>query len=186
MRVYLASWFSSKLERHAERQDLIDAGFESTARWLDELPYAGPPEGREFFLQRTADIDVEDVIKADVVVMFTTDHNINENAHTGGHHFELGLAYGLMLAAQAIGLMGASAFLKPIVPITVGPKENIFHRLPGIRNFPTWSEAMVWLKEYSFEVDQMNAAIELGLQSGALTKGEDVVAQNFHISKTVN
>jgi hypothetical protein len=186
MRVYISSWFGSRLERHGERRDLIEAGIECTSRWLDELPCAGPLEGREFFLQHTADIDVSDAIKADVVVMFTTDHNINENAHTGGRHFELGLAYGLMMAAQALDLMSANAFLKPVVPITVGPKENVFHRLSSIRNFPTWPEALAWLKEYSNEVDQMNAAIEMGLRSGALTKGEDAVAEKFHISKTVN
>jgi len=196
MRVYLASWFESKEERKKERQTLLDAGIECTASWLDEKPFSETQEYSENdanknaafakFLAATADLDVADAVRADVVVCFTTDRNLTDRAHTGGRHFESGIAYGVMLVGLALRMMGSPSWIRPIRLITVGPKENVFHHLPRILNFPTWEEALVWLKAYKPDVDELDECLAKGIADGSMTEGAVCMAENLKVSTTVN
>jgi nucleoside 2-deoxyribosyltransferase len=127
MKVYLASWFSSKLERKAHAHELEALGIAVTSRWLKERahPTSQMSEFDDTYLANTAQVDVQDIEDADVVVLFTV-HPENGPCHRrGGRHFEAGLAVGLGKLL-----------------IICGPRENVFHYLgePQIRQFDTWEQ----------------------------------------------
>jgi hypothetical protein len=130
MKVYLASWFSSKDERNKQAEELRAAGIAVTSRWLEET---APPNSKlgdfdESFLRATAQMDKEDIQACTVFVLFTVDPNNGPCHRRGGRHWETGYAEGLG---------------KPIT--IVGPRENIFHSLPFVAQFDTWEEAKKYL-----------------------------------------
>jgi nucleoside 2-deoxyribosyltransferase len=126
MKVYLASWFSSKNERKKQAEELNALGIGVTSRWLDEKakPDSNMNEFDAKYLRDTAIMDLNDIRNCDVFVLFTVDPNDGPCHRRGGRHWETGYAYG-------IG--------KPI--FVVGPKENIFHHLPFVGQVDTWEEA---------------------------------------------
>jgi len=188
VKIYLASWFGSRTDRQKARQDLQAAGMICTARWLDEKPCESSDEStRHHSFALTADMDLQDLTTADVTVLFTVDP-AEPLSHTGGRHFEAGYAYGQCVMAH-IFLQNYAAFglfMRPHQLITVGPRENVFHHLPGIRNFPTWAEALVWLQAQAKLVDAMDLEIYRGKQCGEVTGGQDLIdAANGIEKKTV-
>lgn len=122
MKVYLASRYSLKETMLGYARELRDMGVAVTSRWLAE-PYTAnttmdqvdPEELRRFALD-----DLEDIRDADALIFFS------ESVPTarGGRHAEFGYAL-------ALG--------KPIM--VVGPYENIFHYLSGIKQVDTWEQA---------------------------------------------
>ena len=74
-----------------------------------------------------AQVDVDDLSAADVVVSFTS----ADGGGKGGRHVEFGLALGLGKRL-----------------VIVGPRENVFHTLPHVEHYPNWSRlVMAWSGE---------------------------------------
>jgi hypothetical protein len=143
MRVYLAARYSRRLELCRYRDELRNMGVDVQARWLDgkhQISDTGQPIGDsgEAMVEATggqgdagatlrarfALDDYEDVTDADVVVSFT--EHPRSKPTRGGRHVEFGIA------------LASGARTRCIV---VGPRENLFHWLPQVRCFETWSEA---------------------------------------------
>jgi nucleoside 2-deoxyribosyltransferase len=130
MRVYLAARYSRREELAGYRERLQAAGHEVTSRWLNgdhQVSDAGlnlgdDPEADQFTKaerERFALEDMADVIAADMLIAFTEPPR--STASRGGRHVEFGfaLAQGMLIAV-------------------VGPRENVFHCLPGVMQFDTF------------------------------------------------
>jgi nucleoside 2-deoxyribosyltransferase len=126
VKVYLAARFSRANELLTYKADLERHGIEVTSRWLlgghewagtddDALPLA---IGEHF-----AQEDLEDLIRADVVVCFT--EAPRSGPSRGGRHVE----YGYALAMN-----------KEI--LVVGHRENVFYCLDWVRFHETWESAL--------------------------------------------
>lgn len=138
MKVYLCGRFSRRREFQAYAEMLAEHGHECTSRWLNE-----DDEPTDVLLQpdtaaeraHHAMKDIEDIRRSDVLVQFTdepVEFSPFPNAARGGRHFEAGFAY------------GQGRFV-----VFVGPRENIFHWLPGAVVLPQFSDALDWLSETS-------------------------------------
>jgi hypothetical protein len=73
-----------------------------------------------------AQIDLNDIDASDVFLHLTSDPSAGYT--TGGSHVEFGYAY-------AQGLQMA----------ILGPKESVFHSLPGVQQFQTIGDLVAWL-----------------------------------------
>lgn len=125
MKIYLAARFSRKPELCIYADQLRAAGHEVTSRWLgqdDESTYEElTPEG----CRKCAVHDIADVLRADCVISFTEPIGI-PNSSRGGRHVEFGIA--------------AASHKRLIV---VGPCENVFHWLPEVWLFDTFTDCLV-------------------------------------------
>jgi hypothetical protein len=123
-RIYLAARYSRNAEMRDCARQLEELGYVVTSRWIhkhggspeeslgaEELTHS-PEEGLPFALA-----DLEDIEYADILILFTEENGGGK----GGRHTEFGYA----LARR-----------KRI--IIVGPRENVFHTLPGIQWHPNW------------------------------------------------
>jgi hypothetical protein len=110
MRIYLAARFDRRLEMVAMAESIRALGHQVTSRWING------------FGKQNADnalYDLTDVTAADAVVSFTEDPKACETfVARGGRHVEFG--YALKAGKQLF---------------VVGPRENIFHRLPEVTVF---------------------------------------------------
>jgi hypothetical protein len=116
LKIYLAARYSRNPEMRSVRDLLVAAGHEVTSRWIDnhggELEESLTPErlaAEPEFCGRFANVDVEDLRAAEMCISFTG------AGGKGGRHVEFGMA-------QALG--------KRLV--LIGPRENVFHCLPGV------------------------------------------------------
>lgn len=109
MKIYTAGRYARRLEILEYAKKLEEAGHEVTARWVH-----GDEEGKT--LEQVAMMDWEDVIRADMALVFTDPKGSAQTG--GGRHTELGMAYAL----------------KKHVWI-VGEKEQVFHSLLGVKQF---------------------------------------------------
>lgn len=137
MKIYLSARYARREELCAYREQLIAAGHECTARWLDG-------EGDD--LGENAAIDVEDVLRADTLVNFTdepAEYSPHPWASRGGRHVEAGIALGAGI---------------PVV--IVGPRENIFHHLPPgcVRVVDTFDDALRWYSWMGVQRDRFVAS----------------------------
>ena len=133
MKVYIASMFADKDRVLARGKELADLGIECTSRWAAEaVPHNTTlKDCTEEYLRETAVADVQDILRADVVVLTIPDDKMLVEATVsaasrGGRHFESGLVYGLILA-QALD--GGKPTRELII---LGKKENVFHYLDGL------------------------------------------------------
>lgn len=128
--IYLAGRYSTRdtLKNHATV--LKAEGFEVTSRWLNEKhhPQITLAECSVDFLRRTAKKDLEDIQRADLTVVFTVDPETPTKR--GGRHVETGYALAV----------GGNKSL-----VVCGPRENIFHFLPGVRQFNDFPSLVKWL-----------------------------------------
>lgn len=119
VKIYIATLYSRREEMIPYADDLRAHGFEVTSRWV----YGGE-EG----LDRTdiAMVDLEDVLAADIILSFTSPHGTPTQG--GGRHVEfgIGVASGKVLAL-------------------VGERENVFHHLPSVKQYPTYLAAREYL-----------------------------------------
>src|SRR6266849_6726995 len=138
MAIYLAGRYGRREELCGYRAELVAAGIEVTANWLD-----GPAQRHidgtvltpteEQLVEIGADTpetvaisgkcawqDVDDVLNATTLVAFT-EHPASLNRGRGGRHVE----YGMAIAAG-------------IEVIVCGWREHIFHSLPQVIHFATW------------------------------------------------
>jgi hypothetical protein len=109
LKIYTAGRYARIKEIREYADQLEAAGHIVTARWTN-----GDEEGKS--LEDIAVMDWEDVIKAEMVLVFTDPYGSLQKG--GGRHTELGMGYAL----------------KKHVWI-VGEKEQVFHSLPGVRQF---------------------------------------------------
>lgn len=123
-RVYLASRFARRDEMRRIAAELDRDGFVVTSRWLSSpLPLAQSDLTDEGRAGDLALMDLEDLRTADICIAFTEGSD-NLAAGRGGRHTELGIAVAL---GQRV--------------VLVGPREHVFHCLPGIEQFPDWQAA---------------------------------------------
>lgn len=136
--IYLAGRFTRKSELKIYAKALESLGYTITSRWLTQADEAqldggiGGDATPDFY----ADRDTTDIQDCDILLEFTK----QDPPYRGGHIWEAGYAYGL----------GKKVF-------SVGPKENVFHAMTNIRNFPKWEQALeffAWkMVEHGFNVD---------------------------------
>ncbi len=118
--VYLAGRFSRRDEFNGYAKTLRVAGFRVDARWLVENhEWYGEHDAAAIEAARGfARDDLEDVARADAVLVFTEPPNPG-GRNRGGRHVEFGIALGL----------GKDIYV-------VGSPENVFHNLDGLVNVP--------------------------------------------------
>lgn len=120
-RVYLAGRYSRRLELCGYRDQLHRLGYTVAERDSDS------PSSRAAALrQKFAQDDFRDVVECDLLIAFTEPPRSEKNR--GGRHVELGIALGLKKGI-----------------LIVGPRENIFCWLEGLRQFDTWERCVGWL-----------------------------------------
>lgn len=110
-KLYLAASWSRRFEMQDYAKFLKGQGYEITSRWLSDNYVKGQTA-------TNALMDEEDVKSCDALLVFTDEVPQGR----GGRHVEFGMA-------RALG--------KRIV--LIGPKEHIFHYLPGIEIHSGWS-----------------------------------------------
>lgn len=122
--VYLAARFSKQKEMRQHRELFQKAGIFVTSKWLDQatVENLGADEALD---AKHAVQDLVDIRIADGLVFFAEP----ELARRGGRHVEFGYAL-------ALG--------KPIY--VVGPHENVFHFVPGIKHFESVPEVILELR----------------------------------------
>lgn len=137
MLIFLAARYSRLPELNVYRTQLEAAGHRVTSRWLnggheivrDVQGLSAQVANAE--RERLAIEDWNDMKEAEVVVSFTEEPRSTNGR--GGRHVEFG---------------GALALGKTCV--VVGPRENVFHHLPGLQHHSTWAEFMrSWFPETS-------------------------------------
>lgn len=149
MKIYLASRYSRREELCVYRKELETRGHVVTSRWLNgshQISDKGVPigdhgeklvEGDSGADSREADElrqhfvteDCADVKAADLIISFTEPPR-SALGNRGGRHVEFGMAV---------------AWNKEL--IVVGYRENLFHYLPRVTFFATWTELIGLLKD---------------------------------------
>lgn len=165
MNVYLASVFADKDRVKARCEELNALGIKTTSRWASESePHNCKITDKPAqYMTETAVFDVEDIVKADKVVLTVPipAEAMNLTPHQmirGGRHFESGMAYGLILATwldygKARWESEPPEYRREL--ILMGDRENVFHFLngegvavkyPAIVVKPTWEEVKSYLQ----------------------------------------
>lgn len=114
-KVYIAARYERRLEMLEHQKDIESRGIRVISRWIKH-----GPECDKIGPAYSALADRADLVKADVLLFFSEEGPFPR----GGRHVEFGMALGM---------------LRPI--FVVGPKENVFHHIPGVRHFNTYEEA---------------------------------------------
>jgi hypothetical protein len=148
MKIYLAARYSRNAEMRSIRDQLQDLGHEVTSRWIDqhggnllESIAAGKLNANPVECYPYAEIDVADLMAADIVISFTS----ADGGGKGGRHVEFGLALGL----------GKRVVL-------VGPRENVFHTLPAVEWHEDWASLLAaWFEPV---VDMGYLSLPAGVQ----------------------
>lgn len=121
MKLYLAGKYQSRLQLVEYAKELVsNYGHEITSRWLDGSHDGFADALTSEVRQRFALEDLEDLMAADAVLFFSPPQM---EPGRGGRHVEFGIAY------QARKIL-----------VVIGPKENVFHDLPGVMHFPEWAD----------------------------------------------
>jgi hypothetical protein len=147
VRIYLAARYSRRLELCGYREQLIAAGHQVQATWLDgkhQISDSGEPLGDQgerwvegddgsatahaaALRNRFAWEDFGDVSSCELLIAFTEEPR--QSTSRGGRHVELGIALGQMKRVWI-----------------VGPRENIFCWLGDVRHFVRWEDALGLLR----------------------------------------
>lgn len=127
--IYLAAMYSLREQIKEHAALLKREGFSVTSTWLRERkdPKTNIGDCSDRFLCEHAVIDIRDIRRADVFVIFTVEPTTP--TLRGGRHVETGIA--LALDKQVI---------------VCGPRENIFHFLPQVLQFDTFDSVLTFLK----------------------------------------
>jgi hypothetical protein len=123
----LAAHYSRKEEVKQAAQDLMTVGIKVTSTWFKERakPTVSMKQVSETFCRTTAKRDKREIKRATYFVLFSVDPDFLFTR--GGHCWENGYA-------DALGL----------VRVVVGPRQHVFHYLPGTHRFNTWAQALQW------------------------------------------
>lgn len=115
--IYLAARYGRRDEMQGVAKVIEERGHTVTSSWIDEAQAENID---------SALVDLQDVDKAEVLVLFTDRHGSFNSG--GGRHFEMGYAY-------ATGK----------VVCVIGDRETLFCHLPGIHVFPDLEAFLGWL-----------------------------------------
>jgi hypothetical protein len=126
-RIYLAARYSRRVELCGYRDQLSELGYVVVGRWLDGNhqidDYGLSVEAKASERERFASEDLADLLSSQAVIAFT---EIPRSSNSrGGRHVEFGIALG----------RGMRVFV-------VGPRENVFHCLPIVPVFDTFTELL--------------------------------------------
>jgi hypothetical protein len=148
--VYLAARYSRNAEMRGYRDALAHLDITVTSRWIDLHPDIvgtheeskdGPELNQE--PEQCAPMawhDLDDLDTADWVVSFT-----GAGGRRGGRHVEFGYA-----------------FARNKRLFVIGPREHVFHTLPEVEHFPTWSAFAIWLGTSDWEPHSYGRGLEPG------------------------
>ncbi len=155
MKIYIASMFSDKDRVLSRGRELEALGIECTSRWASEtVPHnVTLKECTDQYLEETAVADIQDILRADAVVLTVPEPQLLVDATVGsssrgGRHFESGFVYGLTVQQMMDGGRPTREL------IILGKKENVFHYLTGegvtsvfpkIKVIATWEEVKQYL-----------------------------------------
>lgn len=138
MKIYIAGMYSRRLELLEVSRMFEAAGHKITARWLN-----GDEEKPGMTQRDKGQMDVEDVVAADVVILFSTPRTMFKDpgsGTSGGRHFEFGLALGLRKKM-----------------ILVGPPESVFHHVVQVLPVANAVEALRAVTLMSCQPDRVPA-----------------------------
>jgi nucleoside 2-deoxyribosyltransferase len=123
MKIYLAGQYARRDEFRKYRDVLTLAGYEITSNWLNEVNPLTTKMGDDTdeFYRETALLDFEDIDRADAILFIAEDPHVG--IPRGGRHVEFGYAMG---KAKQI--------------LVIGPKENVFHYIPGVKHYSSLRE----------------------------------------------
>lgn len=124
MKIYIAAASYRQREARNAYRKLQRRGFDVNSSWVFKKSL-GAIETFSYEARR----DLEQVAEADVVVTFTENPKKSKYT-TGGRHVECG--YALAKGKELL---------------VVGPKENVFHYLPEVKQFDTLGEVIEYLQE---------------------------------------
>ena len=127
--VYLAARIRRRDELEEYRCQLEAAGLEVTSTWLTMPP---PEEWSDEVWAHLAELDRADVLRADVLVLFTEPGELDGGS---GRHVEFGMALALNKRV-----------------VVVGRYENLFQRLPEVTVVPDWPAALALLTQPSLSL----------------------------------
>ena len=133
-RIYLAGRYSRREELCLYRDEAQSLGYVVTSRWLDgehQLhPHPEKVDGHDgqtpFEAEPFARDDFHDVLRADIVILFTEPPR--STASRGGRHVEFGIG---LAARKELWI--------------VGPRENVFHTLHFVHQYEDWQRARATL-----------------------------------------
>ena len=121
-RYYLAARYSRIDELNKYKQDLEARGNKVTSRWLKGEHRAEDADLDPVFSADIALKDLLDVYEAGTIINFTEPPR-QQNTTRGGRHVEFGV--GLALRRHLV---------------IIGPRENVFHYLPDVKQYDTWEQ----------------------------------------------
>lgn len=135
LRVYFSARSARQPELQAFAAELRDLGLEVSSRWL----FSQGADAHNAQRRRAAEEDLADLRSSDVCIAFTDGTAAMEDAPTasagsGGRHVEFGYAL-----AQSLKL------------VVVGPREHLFHELPGVVAVADWPSALRVLEQWAAE-----------------------------------
>jgi len=121
MNIYLAARYGRRLELCTYADQLIAMGHTVTSRWL-----RGSHDAADGDVSRWKDFaseDLADIHRSNVLIVFTEPPGeAVPSAERGSRHVELGMA-----------------IERNLYVVVVGPRENIFCRLPEIMHYETFA-----------------------------------------------
>ena len=129
LRVYFCGRFRRRYELAQYALDLQQHRIIVTSRWLQEAPETDAvaqaavddPSAGCLFARR----DLVDLMSSHVVCAFTEQPNTMHD-NNGGKDVEFGFGLG-----------------QHLLPIVVGPIQNIFHSIPEVKVFPVWGPDVI-------------------------------------------
>ncbi len=110
-KIYLASSWTRRSEMVGYADFLESQGDEIVSRWIRETT-----PGRDIGTPNAL-MDEGDIRRCGILIAFTDESPMGR----GGRHVEFGMA-------RALGK----------ILVLIGPREHIFHSLPGIVEYPDW------------------------------------------------
>ena len=126
MRIYIASRYGRRAEMVEAARQLEALGHEVTGRWIDGEHEAADAKASVWERRQWAEEDLADIDRADLLIAFT--ETPDGGYSRGGRHAEFGYALG----------RGKQVWL-------VGGPEHVFHCLPQVDCFPTWSHCLTYI-----------------------------------------
>lgn len=130
MKIYLAAPYRAKDLMNEYAAQLRAENIEVTSSWLNEphKPATQLHEVSPIDNQLYAQIDLHDIAKADMLMLFT---DPTKTIISAGRHVEFGFALALEKPIWVVGM----------------EFENIFHYLGGMTRFANWDDAFRALKQ---------------------------------------
>lgn len=132
--IYLAAQFHLKDDVGIRKEELVKLGYQVISTWTEEAAN-GVCSLKDFehnYHLEVSERDIREIDQCDILVLFTVDPD--EYTRRGGRHFESGYAYGINKRL-----------------VIIGPRENIFHYLPGVDVYDTWEQFVGTLENGVYE-----------------------------------